>query len=353
MPPSDHSARRRPPRRNDSTHPANTRPATHRGADRRPYPTASTTTRVSPAKPGSRTRSHGSTATPTPATVWTSGPAAIDLDTAWPTPIISTIVSAFSKPSAHVVLLPWPAPPRSRLGVVDPDGTVRNAPGTDPDDGIAAALAAVERLDRAARVVHVPADANVTKTNSRAFRSGLIGSPEHTPMTTAPPPPTPVGSTALDAFNTIAPDTDLVITSLRPADGGNRTSDLVALVAARLLRAGGILAILTHCDWPHGELLDPTGTVVASAQNADLLYLQHIVALHVPVRDGRFATELLTDTNSAATEKHARVAHRALVRGLPAPHRRIHSDLVVFAQPQREPLPGNRAGQAHTGGLNR
>jgi hypothetical protein len=89
--------------------------------------------------------------------------------------------------------------------------------------------------------------------------------------------------------------------------------------------------------------------VVASAQNADLLYLQHIVALHVPVRDDRFATELLTDIESAAegtvgrtvntaitnaaAEQQTRPAHHAAVRGLPAPHRRIHSDVLVFAQP--------------------
>ena len=93
--------------------------------------------------------------------------------------------------------------------------------------------------------------------------------------------------------------------------------------------------------------------MIAAAQNADLLYLQHIVALHVPVRDGRFATELLTDiegsvagsaggaahrtTTAAGTrtvvEQQARAAHHAAVRGLPAPHGRIHSDVLVFAQP--------------------
>jgi hypothetical protein len=76
-------------------------------------------------------------------------------------------------------------------------------------------------------------------------------------------------------------------------------------------------------------LVDPCGPVVASAQNADLLYLQHIVALHTPVRDGAFTTEL----DSPATEEDARARHRAQVRGLPTPHRRIHSDVLVFAQP--------------------
>jgi hypothetical protein len=76
-------------------------------------------------------------------------------------------------------------------------------------------------------------------------------------------------------------------------------------------------------------LIDPTGTVVASAQNADLLYLQHIVALHAPVRGGRFVVEL----DGPAAEDEPRARHRAAVRGLPTPHRRIHSDVLIFAQP--------------------
>lgn len=65
----DHPARRvrphGPTRRGDTTRPASPR----RGGDRRPYPTAATTTRISPAKPGpatTRTRSGGSDQTPTP-----------------------------------------------------------------------------------------------------------------------------------------------------------------------------------------------------------------------------------------------------------------------------------------------
>lgn len=166
-------------------------------------------------------------------------------------------------------------------------------------------------------------------------------------MTASPAPRSRLDGAVLDGPDAAAPDSvnsaDLIITSLRPAHGSDHASDRVALVAARLLRVGGVLAVLTHCDWPLGELIDPTGAVVASAQNADLLYLQHIIALHVPVRGGRFATESLTDadtaidtaTHSAAAEEQARAAHRAAVRGLPAPHRRVHSDVLVFAQPQQ------------------
>ena len=350
----DHSTRRSQPHspkpRGDSTHPASTRSrarsVTRRGGDRRPYPTASTTTRISPAKPGStrtRSRTRGLASTPTPATVWTAGPAPIDLDTAWPAPIVSTIVGAFSEPGGRVVLLPWPTPDhRPRLAPVSTDGVPDHAPGTEPDGELADALATVEGLDRTARVVRVPVDPTAAGPGSRPFWADLVGDRGGSPATVSPSLGSGVGGVVLDRAEVPPADSsnnaDLIITSLRPEHGGDHASDLVALVAARLLRIGGILVVLTHCDWPAGELIDPTGAVVASAQNADLLYLQHIIALHTPVRGGRFAAESFAELDGPAAENEARVRHRAAVRGLPAPHRRVHSDVLVFAQPhQHEP----------------
>jgi hypothetical protein len=367
MPPSEDPARRSAPhgpkRRRDSTRPAGTPSGTRRGGDRRPWPTASTTTKVSPAKPGPtsvRAGSHGSAAVssqPTPATVWTAGPAPIDLDATWPTPIVRTIVGSFSTPGGRVVLLAPQATPsaRRRLGVVDAHGVIEHAPGTDQDGDhdaeVADALAAVASLDRTARVARIASDATVTGPASRPFWADLV-SDDRAPVTASPPSPSGIDGTVLDGPEAVPQEADLIITSLRPTDGGDRFSDLVALVAARLLRVGGILAVLTHCDWTSGELTDPTGVVVASAQNADLLYLQHIVALHAPVSSGRFATELLTDADSSAAE--ARAEHRAAVRGLPAPHRRIHTDVLVFAQPHEyEPLPVSPAEQAAETGVIR
>jgi hypothetical protein len=334
---SDHSASRGPKRRSDTSRPANTRSGTRRGGDRRPYPTASKITRVSPAKPGSastRSRSRGSTATPTPATVWTAGPAPINLDAAWPMPIITKIVNSFSEPGGRVALLPWPTPAdRPQLAPVGVDGMTDHAPATESDAALADALTTVEGLDRTGRVVRVPTDATTTGPGTRPFWADLVHDADHSPVTVFPPSSAGVGDVVLDGTEDAPADTDLIITSLLPEHSGDQSSDLVALVAARLLRVGGILVVLTHCDWPAGELIDPTGAVVASAQNADLLYLQHIVALHAPVRGGQFAAESLTKPDSAAAENEARAVHRAVVRGLPEPHRRIHSDVLVFAQP--------------------
>ena len=325
----ERSAPRGPRRRGDSTRP----PAARRGVERRPYPTASTTTRVSPARPGSaaaKARSRDAKSVPTPATVWTAGPAPIDLDAAWPTPIVAKIVTSFSAPGGHVVLLPWPTThPRPRLAAVGADGVIDHAPGVEPDAELAAALDTITGLDRAGRVGRIAANPHDSGPASRPFWADLVAGPDHAP--TAFSVPTPVGgdSRVLDGAPTGVARADLIITSLRPEQAGDRASDLVAMLAARLLRTGGILVVLTHCDWTRGELTDPTGAVVASAQNADLLYLQHIVALHTPVRDGAFTHEL----DGPAADEHARTRHRAEVRGLPAPHRRVHSDVLVFAQP--------------------
>jgi hypothetical protein len=241
--------------------------------------------------------------------------------------------------------------------VVVADGVIEHAPGADPDADVADALDAVERLDRTARVVRVAAETDLTGPASRPFWADLIGDPQRTPVTAtavSEPPLSGLDPAVLDGPDAVPADSDLIITSLRPEHSGEGASDLVALVAARLLRVGGILAVFTHSDWSCGELTDPTGGVVASAQNADLLYLQHIVALHTPVRGGRFATELVPDADGSAAEQHVRTQHRAAVRGLPAPHRRIHSDVLVFAQPHEyEPLPVSPAEQAIESGVIR
>ncbi|WP_157621057.1 hypothetical protein [Saccharothrix sp. NRRL B-16348] len=265
--------------------------------------------------------------------MWTAGPVPMDLDTSWPTPIIGKIVRAFSKPGGQVVLLPWPTPgdtsPHMPAG---DDRTVDNTPSAEPDGVLADALAAVEGLRRTGRVVRVTAGPAATGPASRPFWDDLVGDPGASRSTVSASPRSDIGDGVSDDLGTPQASTDLIITSLRPQHGGDHAGDLVALVAARLLRVGGILAVLTHCDWTSGELTDPTGAVVAAAQNADLLYLQHIVALHAPVHAGRFASDQLTGLDSPTAEDDIRARHRAAVRGLPTPHRRIHSDLLVFGQ---------------------
>jgi SAM-dependent methyltransferase len=153
----------------------------------------------------------------------------------------------------------------------------------------------------------------------------LLSTPDSPHSPRIDPPPDNAPDAAAIYLDIATADADLVITSLPPHHGGPCASDHLMLLAARLLRVGGLLAVLTHSDWSTGELLDPTGPLVASAQNADLLYLQHIVALHTSLRDGQPPS--VTKPSGA----HG--------RGFVPPHRRISSDVLVFAQPRDHQQP--------------
>jgi hypothetical protein len=118
---------------------------------------------------------------------------------------------------------------------------------------------------------------------------------------------------------------DLIVTSTGPDGIDEPSADRVALLAARALRAGGILAVLTHSHQHEGELRDRTGTVVTAGQNADLLYLQHVVAVHGPVHHADTNTGTDADADPATTGEWGR-------------HRRVHDDLLVLVQPRDHAL---------------
>ena len=145
---------------------------------------------------------------PIPATVWVCGGSPSDPDVGRPPPAVQKIVTSFTEPGGYVLLLPWPPP-----------APITSAP---LDHELQDALSAVRGLGRTAQVIH-----------------------------TEPEP---------DRFGDAAAGTDLVITSLSPEPSGDRASDQVASVAARLLRTGGILTVLTHNETSQGQLIDPTGS---------------------------------------------------------------------------------------------
>ncbi len=303
----DHPATPAPKARTDSTRPPRTRPTTRRG-DRQPSssaPVRAASSRLRTRRAGAPRRPAIASSAPIPATVWACGTAPIDPDATWPTPILTKIVAGFSGPGDHTVLLAWPStPPNPTQGPVRADGASTASRRTGPDDEWAIALTAIADLGRSAQALHVDPD--------------------------------PRASAAAAGLSVQTGNADLIITSLRPERSDNDATDPVALLAARLLRLGGILAVLTHSDWSRGELFDPTGAVVAAAQNADLLYLQHLVVLHTPIHRG----ELLCQPHGAADVEPARVRHSAQLRRLPEAHRRIHSDVLVFTQPHdHEPSP--------------
>ena len=88
----------------------------------------------------------------------------------------------------------------------------------------------------------------------------------------------------------------------------------------RVLRPGGVLAVLTASTHRPAGLRDDPGEVIAAARAAGLIYAQHIVALHAAITDG----QLLPRPQDASPDETA---------GPPAVCARVHSDLLVFTKP--------------------
>ncbi|WP_155547644.1 hypothetical protein [Amycolatopsis camponoti] len=243
------------------------------------------------------------------------------------------ITTAFTAPGAHVVLIGAGAPSAARAatgtGVTVATGERVPAPVRE----------AVRALGRTVTSTVVDTRPDAAVTPSRPFWADLVLDAATPSAALAGPAPVPERGTASgsgDAPGSLpAGSVDLVLAAL-PAHAAEWVPlDRLALLAAGLLRYGGIFAVYTHSDVNGGRLVDPTGAVVAAAQHADLLYLQHIVALYTPVRSGR----LHAAPSPTVAAEYDRTAHRATVRGLPAPHLRAHSDIQLFAQPANPASP--------------
>ncbi|WP_249644393.1 hypothetical protein [Nocardia sputi] len=195
-----------------------------------------------------------------PSTLWALGPAPLDPEDRWPDRVLAHAIAEFSEPASRVMLLGWPAPvARGALRIIEPD--------------TAAALAAIGELDR--HGLDAPTDRNWS------------GEP-----------------------------VDLVIASLL-ADhlAPIAAAEHVTALATEVMALGGLLVVLSRCRHSDsGVLRDPAGSVVAAAQAADLLYLQHIIAAPV---SGTTITAALADPAVSGT----------------APHIVAHTDVFVFLQP--------------------
>ncbi len=324
----------RPRHREDTTRP----PRSRRGGDRAPYPGArsSVTTRASSARatsrpegpsPRSRWRTSSESPDPIPATVWTCGPEPIDAHETWPVPIVERITAAFTTSGGHVILLDagtsGPTSATSGTG----DSTTTGVAVPEPVQEV------VRTLGRTVSVAALGARADTDVTPSRPFWADLVGDSVASATAPADPGPATAGDPAIDGRDAADPRrqelADLVVVAV-PARVAERVSlDRLALRAAAMVRRRGIVAVYTHSDGNGRRLLDPTGAIVAAAQHADLLYLQHIVALHTPV----WAGGLHAAPSASMAAEYDRTAHHATMRRLPAPHLRSHADVLAFAQP--------------------
>ena len=209
------------------------------------------------------TASRGETP-PIPSTVW-APVEATPPDAPWPTALLGQIVEALTKPGEQVALLPWPSQHTE-----------------ETENALARAAETVQQLGRHPH----------------------LASPGSTSQHDEPQSPLPT--------------VDLVLTHCPPAASNEAACHNFGALAAELLRPDGVAAVLTHTDSTGGTLTDPTGPIVTAAQDADLLYLQHVVLLLAPIHDGT-----LTPAEHPATT------------GTPPPaaHHRIHADLLLFTNP--------------------
>ncbi|MEU5259774.1 hypothetical protein [Amycolatopsis sp. NPDC021455] len=199
-------------------------------------------------------------------------------------PIIETITTSFSAPGARVLLAPWP--------------TAEEAASRATSAGeLDAALDAVHALGRHPAITKL----GLPTADMEAVR----------------------GETN-SASAVVSERVDLVITSLPPDRGADGSAETLAIAAGRALASGGVLAVYTHSDWSSGRLTDPSGPMIAAAQNADLLYLQHIVTLHTPIRNGRLQPPAVMDRTDGGR------GGRKLA--VPRTHTPAHGDVLVFAQ---------------------
>lgn len=243
-----------------------------------------------------------------PASVWPPL-RPVDPDAVWPEPILERLITTLSAPGDRIALLASDDSPAELPGPIY--GTAARVvvpPGT-----LAAAAETIEAHDRRpylaaggngtggqhavpywARFVHpTPAGVAVHTTTGSGAELDLED----------------LGAPPLSGHSQAAGTAALVVAAVGPEGVG----EAFGTAAAELLRPGGTLAVITHCDRHGGRLRDASGSIVAAAQNADLLYLQHVVALHHPIHGGRIGA----DRTAAPSRPQGR-------------HSRVHSDVYLF-----------------------
>jgi hypothetical protein len=92
----------------------------------------------------------------------------------------------------------------------------------------------------------------------------------------------------------------------------------------RVLRPGGVLAVITASTPGPGGLRDDPGEAISRARAAGLVYAQHVVALHAPITGSQ-----ITPGEDATRPGEA--------TGPGPAHVRIHSDVLVFTKPGGTP----------------
>ncbi|KAA9375987.1 MULTISPECIES: hypothetical protein [Microbispora] len=108
-------------------------------------------------------------------------------------------------------------------------------------------------------------------------------------------------------------------------DGSPGESPLIE--SAALLAPGGHLVVVTGMHLIEGRPRDPMPGLIGEAQRAGLVYLQHIVAVHGPIRRRQIVLSLLP-AHIAARRTQAVSPHVPMAL-------RAHADVLIFSKPLR------------------
>jgi len=243
-----------------------------------------------------------------PASVWPP-PRPVDPDAAWPEPIVERLITTLTARGDRIALLAPDYSPAELPGSIY--GTAARAvvpPGTF--DAAAETIEAHDRRPYFAARDNGTGGQHAVPYWARFVHPTLAGSAVHTTTGSgAEPDRDDLGAPSLSGHSQAAGTAALVVAAVGPEGVG----EAFGTAAAALLRPGGTLAVITHCDRDGGRLRDSGGSIVAAAQNADLLYLQHVVALHHPIHGGRIGSD-----RTAAPSRP------------PSRHSRVHSDVYLF-----------------------
>jgi hypothetical protein len=90
------------------------------------------------------------------------------------------------------------------------------------------------------------------------------------------------------------------------------------------LRPGGVLVVISTDFQRDGELVDVAGTAVSHGRRAGFSYLQHVIALRAPIRDGSLDAPVVANrtVSTGGTGRPQSPAHQV-----------VHDDLTVLRKP--------------------
>jgi hypothetical protein len=106
-----------------------------------------------------------------------------------------------------------------------------------------------------------------------------------------------------------------VVTDCSGCGQGAATGPLLYAACRRLLRPGGLLAVVTSAARDPGR----AGRVIADARAAGLVYAQHVIAVHAPVDGDRLTSPWPRQGAGTASD---------------LTHLPVHTDLLLFARPE-------------------